>query len=118
MEIKTIVSDFPGDFDEQVNAALKEGWFLTKRDIRQTDEREFSLYAELTRQAPSPIDGGAVKVCECCGGCTDEEEVVVGGIDIRQVMSIIKEICRQNTYCPECPIYEFCHCNTPDTWNV
>lgn len=118
MEIKTIISDFPGDFDDQVNDALKDGWCLVKRDIRQTDEHDFSLYAELTRQAPSPIDGDAVQVCECCCGCSGDDEVVLEGIDIQAVMSVIKEICKQNDYCPACPIYEFCHCNTPDAWNV
>lgn len=118
MEIKTIISDYPGDFDEQVNAALKDGWCLVKRDIRQTDEREFSLYAEMTRQAPSPIDGDAVKVCECCCGELHEGEMAIEGIDIQPIMAIIKDICSQNDFCPECPIYEFCKCNTPDAWNV
>lgn len=118
MEIKTIISDFPGDFDEQVNAALKEGWCLNKRDIRQTDEREFSLYAEMTRQAPSPIDGDAVQVCDHCCACSGADEIVIEGIDIQPIMAIIKGICSQNDYCPECPVFEFCHGNTPDAWNV
>lgn len=118
MEIKTIVAEYPEDFDAQVNDALKEGWCLNKRDIRQTDEHDFHLYAELTRQAPSPIDGNAVKVCECCCGCADGDEVVCEGVDIQMIMGFIKDICVQNDYCPECPIYEFCNCNTPDVWNV
>jgi Zn finger protein HypA/HybF involved in hydrogenase expression len=48
LQIKTIVSVEPGQFDDKVNAALREGWQLTKRGTIYEDA---ALLAELERQA-------------------------------------------------------------------
>lgn len=53
LEIKTIknILDNAEAFDKEVNAALVEGWELTRRDIiiPQTTDKYTMLYAELER---------------------------------------------------------------------
>jgi len=61
MEIKTIryrLDDAP-DFDKAVNAAMAEGWRLTRRDVLRVDQPQNSstffysmLYAELVKLDP------------------------------------------------------------------
>lgn len=54
LEIKTIISRDPGEFDQAVNAALAEGWGLVRRDLIPPYEGETLrcyriFYAELER---------------------------------------------------------------------
>ena len=50
LEIKTIISQYVETFDYSVNAALKEGWELVKRECFVTgSDRAITLYAELKR---------------------------------------------------------------------
>ena len=41
------------DFDSAVNAAIKEGWTLTRREVLMppTDDKYIMLYAELEKNA-------------------------------------------------------------------
>lgn len=53
LQIKTIKKrlDYAAAFDEEVNAALSDGWQLTKREVLHPGQEYvyFSLYAELER---------------------------------------------------------------------
>jgi len=63
LQIKTIAKDFQKDkeFDEQVNAAIAEGWELVKRELVDSPKYgDLILYAELEKyeepeQEPAPI---------------------------------------------------------------
>ena len=55
--IKTILvnAEHPGEFDDRVNAALRDGWKLARRDVLQPSEGRAwvfhrMLYAELERE--------------------------------------------------------------------
>lgn len=55
-QIKTIIKQYADEFDEVVNAALAEGWTLTRREVLPPFEGERfyvvqKLYAELEREA-------------------------------------------------------------------
>lgn len=55
-QIKTIIERYADNFDKAVNAALAEGWILTKREVLPPFEgerfyAEQKLYAELEREA-------------------------------------------------------------------
>jgi hypothetical protein len=50
LEIKTITSPYEDTFDYRVNAALKEGWELNRRECFITgSDRAATFYAELSR---------------------------------------------------------------------
>lgn len=70
LEIKTVKNwlDSSDDFDKEVNAALAEGWELTRRDIiiPQTANKYTMLYAELERytaesEEEEPEDDGLAR---------------------------------------------------------
>ena len=75
-QIKTIKNrlDNAEIFDDEVNAALAEGWCLTRREVIRPNahpvgETSFTmLYAELEREIPE-----SKRCCEACGTerCTD-----------------------------------------------
>lgn len=86
MEIKTIRKqlDYVEDFDKEVNAALADGWKLTKREVLvpPTDDKYIMAYAELEKRDEKPAvkvqDGDLLAAarllhehCMRHGGCTD-----------------------------------------------
>lgn len=56
MKIKTIWTTYPATFDDQVNAALEEGWRLVRREVLQDPHcmDDSALYAELVLPDPEP----------------------------------------------------------------
>lgn len=57
LEIKTISNQNKGDFDTEVNTALREGWELVRRDcLIVGSEHRPVLYAELERIIDDPED--------------------------------------------------------------
>jgi hypothetical protein len=59
--IKTIAETKATNFDAAVNAAIEEGWHLTKRLIMPTPHG-ICLYAELEREVITPAE-------QCCENC-------------------------------------------------
>lgn len=71
-QIKTIArrANYSEEFDEAVNAALAEGWVLTKREVIQAVEGPTlifhrMLYAELEREIVEK-EGPIEFICETC----------------------------------------------------
>ena len=59
LQIKTITTAEPAEFDELVNAAIADGWDLVKRDVLppfEGDTRFYkrTFYAELEREEEEP----------------------------------------------------------------
>lgn len=61
LEIRTVIvpTSLPGKFDNEVNALIKEGWELVRRDVLPPYEGECStvrqsLYAEFERNIDEP----------------------------------------------------------------
>ena len=56
MKVKTIWTVYPEAFDDQVNAALGEGWRLVRREVLQDPScmEDSALYAELVLPDPEP----------------------------------------------------------------
>lgn len=77
-QIKTIKNrlDNAESFDKEVNAALAEGWQLTKREVLQPKAQSESmqtytmLYAELEREKEPEPEGG-----RRCGNCKHVEDI-------------------------------------------
>ena len=59
-QIKTVVYniDYASSFDEDVNAALADGWTLTHREMRtpQDPRRRTLFYAELEKEVADASD--------------------------------------------------------------
>lgn len=64
LQIKTICENDPAEFDKQVNAAIADGWTLTKRGLITRESVYFlhSFYAELERVEITEED-------RCCENC-------------------------------------------------
>lgn len=93
MEIKTITVNLAcaADFDEQVNAAIRDGYRLTKRERVQVGvayggnfskddiSTDFVLYAELEKPdaAPDPVE--LVRELQACCDCVALETCQCGG---------------------------------------
>lgn len=82
MEIKTITKrlDYSGDFDKVVNAALADGWTLTKREVLQPPAQPNDgtrlctmLYAELEKrdEETDKTKGANNYKCATCGHLDD-----------------------------------------------
>lgn len=57
LEIKTIIENTPSAFDKALNAAIQEGWELTRRECYITgSDRAMTFYAELERITADPED--------------------------------------------------------------
>lgn len=106
MKIKTIRwrLDAAEKFDEAVNAALEEGWMLTKREVldgRQLGSDTYQhrmLYAELILpDAPAEPEKPA---------------------DLDAAMDLIKDECSQHQSCYDCPLHDRCDCEPPSVWDV
>ena len=89
-QIKTIKNRLDNNvaFDNEVNAALAEGWTLVKRDVinphahPQLQTFYTMLYAELEQDTDQ-----TKKCCEACGmeRCTDAPCVKGTGEDLKEV---------------------------------
>lgn len=89
-QIKTIKNRLDNNvaFDEEVNAALAEGWKLKKRDVLRPNahpdgETSFTmLYAELELDTDN-----TKRCCEACGmeRCTDSPCVKCDGDALKEV---------------------------------
>ena len=112
MEIKTIVIrlDNAGEFDERVNAALKEGWQLVKREVlqpaAQSPERYtyIMLYAELVK--------------------LPETELQADPVTWQEGVEALRSTCRDAVSCDRasCPMYDWCEAaitakaDPPNAW--
>lgn len=97
--IKTIWSADSEKFDDMVNAAIKEGWVLRARDIRDITPNLRGFYAELDK----PDEG-------------HNEEAV-------EALRAVKEICSVQKSCADCPMGAFigdcvCDIKEPERWNL
>lgn len=104
MEIKTIKNrlDNAEDFDRVVNAALADGWHLTRRDVILPVQPNAGntyfhtmLYAELVKRDPP----------------AEAEEP-----DLLTAMGIIKAECDSHGSCDDCPVQPWCNFHAPDRW--
>lgn len=77
-QIKTIYKNSSSAFDDQVNAALKEGWTLVRRTFDAA-----GFLAELEREEPScknckhfrtPLSQEPCRSCEDANGAPDQWE--------------------------------------------
>lgn len=78
MKIKTVYEQSAAEFDKEVNAALADGWKLTRRMSDQPAAFIAELELEETQPAPDPVelvrelqalcDCVALEICQC-GGC-------------------------------------------------
>ncbi len=62
LQIKTILKDNPDQFDQEVNAALQEGWTLNKRYLS-----EFGFVAEMSKETITEDE-------KCCENCKHENK--------------------------------------------
>lgn len=69
-KIKTIMvnADHPGEFDDRVNAALRDGWKLVRRDVLHPHDGPHwvfhrMFYAELERETVPPE---VLRDCQTC----------------------------------------------------
>lgn len=106
MEIKTIRKrlDNAEEFDREVNAALADGWRLTRRDvilptqpITGSNYFHTMLYAELVKLDPP----------------AEAEEP-----DLLTAMRIIKAECDSHDSCQDCPAQPWCNYHTPHNWEL
>ena len=106
MEIKTIKNRFDNAaaFDAEVNAALADGWRLTRRDVvlpvqPHTGSNYFHtmLYAELVKLDP-PAEPEAP--------------------DLLAAMRAIKAECDSHDSCKDCPVYPWCDLHAPFDWEL
>ena len=104
MEIKTIRKqlDYVEDFDKEVNAAMADGWKLTKREVLvpPTDDKHIMVYAELEK----PDEKTAEELLEAA-----KEGVLVA-------MGVLHDICKAHYDCSECPVGNICNGEMPCAW--
>lgn len=91
MKIKTIWTPTLKYFDDRVNAALAEGYQLTRRDLVPAEKPvDYVFYAELVLPDPAP----------------DPEPVEIDAI---QALHIVKAACLAHKGpCNDCPMTDWC----------
>lgn len=116
MKIKTIVknTDNVQQFDDEVNAALAEGWRLVKREVlpdmnyNATNWARRALYAELVQLDPVP------EVAEPQPADPFDAVRAVRSF----CLSVPAEVCQRG----QCPLYAWCcqqeKCEDPAEWEV
>lgn len=102
MKIKTISIPLIDrrDFDEEVNAALAEGWVLAKREVLwpQVQGKNSMLYAELVLpDAPAEPEKPA---------------------DLMEAMRMIYAECCKYDRCINCSLFNVCDGGSPDNWRI
>lgn len=105
MKIKTIWDKltWADRFDKEVNAAIEEGWLLTKREmlpggpLTPDDYRPCMLYAELVLPDP-PAEPAAPDLFVCA--------------------EVIRQECARHTSCTSCPLQDVCECLHPAEWKA
>lgn len=96
MKIKTVLYNLSGakQFDEDVNAALAEGWHLVKREVlaggplRGDSFAHRMLYAELAQLDPEPVPEAQP-------------------LDPVEALHVVQEFC-DSSKCEGCRLYDFC----------
>lgn len=65
LQIKTVIDNSASKFDEEVNAALADGWTLTRRLAGQD-----AFVAELEKEIITEAEKETITEAEkCCGNC-------------------------------------------------
>lgn len=132
-EIKTIRCTNPTEFDDAVNAALKAGFCL---DRRGSTEGAKVFFAEMHREKADDaadndviFEGTLAKVFEksaddeedaddCCAQCEgcEKTDTKLAVESLYTAMKFMQHTCDRQAYCPDCPLYDICHCNLPFEW--
>lgn len=115
-QVQTIKVNDSKIFDQELNAALAEGFVIEgafgvgdyfyaflKKDVDDTPDADKAVRPEEKKVLNQPDDNA-------------DPRLSVEMVD--RVMKFIKWCCDRSEYCPECPLYHTCHCELPFNWNV